>query len=265
MDSQELNFKMQKKIKSFAVVYNILIVWRKDNYVPRWLIKFWEKYWLKNWSKNPYMRCLQKMAHPVYMRESIYKHSSVDDRESYTEGFRWMNGISPFPAPFDSPLLLSLFHDGSPAALVTTDHLPIPIRLSFIYMLELSAPDGRIPTTFSRFSLDSDTLLTFSTHSSSLSLSIFLFPFRIKATIDPECSRLFKIENRIGSTPVRAIRLGESRQVCDPSAGNWQWNSLRARVQYLLHTASISRPVCYRLQLPRSLIIRLRNKIVKYY
>lgn len=44
------------------------------------------------------------MAHPLYMRES-YKHSSVDDRESYTEGFRWMNGISPFPAPFDFPLL----------------------------------------------------------------------------------------------------------------------------------------------------------------
>lgn len=108
-----------------------------------------------------------------YIHERIRLwHSSVDDRESYTEGFRRMNSISPFPLPFDSPRLLSLFHDGNPAALVTTDHLPIPIRLSFIYMPELSAPDGRIPTTFSRFSLDSDTLLTFSTHSSSFSLSL---------------------------------------------------------------------------------------------
>lgn len=31
------------------------------------------------------------------------KRSSVDDRESYREGFRRMNGISPFPAPCDSP------------------------------------------------------------------------------------------------------------------------------------------------------------------
>lgn len=119
-------------------------------------------------------------AHPLYMRESTYKHSSVDDRESFTEGFRRMNGISPFPGPFDSPLLaqmlLSLFHDGSPAVLVTTDHLPILIYSFFyiyIYMPELSAPDGRIPTTFSRFSSDSDTLLTFSTYTP---LFLFLFP-----------------------------------------------------------------------------------------
>lgn len=38
-------------------------------------------------------------GHSVYTRESArYKCSSVDDRESYTEGFRRMNGISPFPA-----------------------------------------------------------------------------------------------------------------------------------------------------------------------
>lgn len=118
------------------------------------------------------------------------------------------------------PLLTPLFSPNTPVALLrwkpssprhhgpfTNTHSPF----FYIYMTELSAPDGRIPTTFSRFSLDSDTLLTFSTHPSSFSLYLSL-PFSHQNDDRPKCSRLFKIGNRVGSTSVRAIHLGESRQ-----------------------------------------------------
>lgn len=158
------------------------------------------------------------MAHPTYMRESTYKHSSVDDRESYTEGFRRMNGISPFPAPLDSPLLaqyscrFSTMEAQQPSSPRTIYQYSFALLLYIWPSCPLQMEEYRLLSRVFRWTA---TLYWHFPPTPPLSLSIFLFPFHIKATIDPECSRLFKIGSRVGSTSVRAIRLGESRQ------GSW--------------------------------------------
>lgn len=83
------------------------------------------------------------MEHPVYARESDrYKRRYVDDRESYTKGFRRMNGISPFPLSLSlslpthpsNPSIVSL-HDGTrqPSPPRTIYQYPFVLLLLYIY------------------------------------------------------------------------------------------------------------------------------------
>lgn len=133
------------------------------------------------------------MAHPVYVRESICKRSSVDDRESYTEGFRRMNSISSFPTPFDSPLLAqrscrsSTLEAQQPSSPRTIYQYPFALLL-YIYA---RAVRSRWKNTdhFLAFFVG-QRHFTDIFHPLALPLS---FSSPIEATIDPECSRLFKI------------------------------------------------------------------------
>lgn len=94
----------------------------------------------KNWLetlKKPRNRIMPThTGHPVYTRESAwYKRSSVDDRESYTEGFRRMNGISPFPA--HSPPLRCLRRSPTMASSSPRHHGPFTNIYSFFFYIRM--------------------------------------------------------------------------------------------------------------------------------
>lgn len=155
----------------------------------------WGKIGSKCWSRNRII--------PTHIRDTLYIRENppginvpplMTAKVIRKASGEWMvfHRFQPTRLPCDASVALP-WH---PAALVTTDHLPIYIPSSFIYVCmyvsKLSGPDGRIPTTFSHFPSDSDTLLTFSTLS-QLPPFLSYLAFCDEASIDPECSRLFRI------------------------------------------------------------------------